>query len=257
MSDIAAEGRALMREALKGSLATLDSPTGAPYASLVTLATDAQGAPIFLISTLARHTRNLLDDPRASILIDGTNTEDVAEGADPLQGIRLTLSGRAEKVGEEAVRRRFLARQPQAEFYADFPDFSFWRLKLESAHFIGGFGRIVDLAADELLLSLEGADALTEAEADIVAHMNEDHADAVALYAEAFAEGSPSRSQGSGQGPSKGVWRMTGLDPEGCDLVAGAGVRRVPFARQVLTPQSAREELVRLVNEVRRKMPPS
>lgn len=198
-----------------------------------------------------------MDDPRASILLDGTNTEDVAEGADPLQGARLTLSGRAEKVGEEAVRRRFLARQPQAEFYADFPDFSFWRLKLESAHFIGGVGRIVDLAADQLLLSLEGADALTEAEADIVAHMNEDHADAVALYAEAFAEGSPSPSQGSGQGPSKGAWRMTGLDPEGCDLVAGAGVRRVPFAIHVLTPQGAREELVRLVNEVRRKMPPS
>lgn len=232
--EIAADARTLIRRAFKGSLASLDSPSGAPYASLITLATDASGAPLLLISTLARHTRNLVEDPRASILIDGTDA-----AADPLQGARLTLSGIAEKVNGEAERRRFLARHPEAELYADFPDFSFWRLALEGAHYIGGFGRIVDLAASDLLVSLDGADALLEAEPGIVAHMNEDHADAIALYALAFTGGDP------------GPWRMTGIDPDGCDIALGPDGRRIAFATRVLTPGDARKELVRLAEEAR------
>jgi len=233
-SEIAADARTLIRRAFKGSLASLDSPSGAPYASLITLATDAGGAPLLLISTLARHTRNLVEDPRASILIDGTDA-----AADPLQGARLTLSGKAEKVNGEAERRRFLARHPEAELYADFPDFSFWRLALEGAHYIGGFGRIVDLAASDLLVSLEGADALLEAEPGILAHMNEDHTDAIALYALAFTGGDP------------GPWRMTGIDPDGCDIALGPDGRRIAFATRVLTPGDARKELVRLAEEAR------
>lgn len=233
-SEIAADARTLIRRAFKGSLASLDSPSGAPYASLITLATDAGGAPLLLISTLARHTRNLVEDPRASILIDGTDA-----AADPLQGARLTLSGKAEKVNGEAERRRFLARHPEAELYADFPDFSFWRLALEGAHYIGGFGRIVDLAASDLLVSLEGADALLEAEPGILAHMNEDHTDAIALYALAFTGGDP------------GPWRMTGIDPDGCDIALGPDGRRIAFSTRVLTPGDARKELVRLAEEAR------
>jgi len=72
MKEIAAEARSLVRRSTKGSLATLDAPSRAPYASLITLATEADGSPVFLISTLARHTRNLAADPRAAILVDGT-----------------------------------------------------------------------------------------------------------------------------------------------------------------------------------------
>lgn len=231
---IAAEARTLVRRAFKGSLASLDGPTGSPYASLITVATDASGAPIFLISTLARHTRNLVGDSRASILIDGTSVE-----ADPLQGARLTLSGKAEKMSDAAIRRRFLARHPDAEFYADFPDFSFWRLTVEGAHFIGGFGRIVDLLPEDLLVPLDGAEALLEAEPGIVEHMNEDHGDALALYATAHAGGEP------------GDWRMTGIDPEGCDIARGADGRRIVFSRPILTPGDARKELVRLAEQAR------
>lgn len=246
-TEIAAEARKLVRESVKASLATLDSPTGAPYASLITLATDAAGAPVFLISTLARHTRNLVHDPRAAILIDGTGAGGAA-GGDPLQGARLTLSGRAEKTADPAARRRFLARQAQAGFYADFPDFSFWTLHLEGAHFIGGFGRIVDLAPEDLLLPLEDAGELLAAEEGIAAHMNEDHADALELYARAFG-GEP-----AGTAPASPPWRMTGLDPEGCDLLRGNQALRIVFARPVLTPGDARKELVRLVDDARAKI---
>ncbi len=153
-AQIAADAHTLVQEAFKASLATLDSATGCPYASRITVATDAKGAPIFLTSTLARHTRNLADDPRASILFDGTG-----DLADPLQGARVTLYGQAEKVNGEAVKQLFLARHPEAAVYVDFEDFAFWRLALEGAHFIGGFGRIVDLEPADILDPSQGAEA--------------------------------------------------------------------------------------------------
>jgi len=80
-AELTADARALVRRALKASLATIDAWSGYPYASLITVGTDASGAPIFLISGLARHTQNLAKDARASILVDGTGAM-----GDPLQG---------------------------------------------------------------------------------------------------------------------------------------------------------------------------
>ncbi len=148
--EIAGAARALIRRAFKGSMATIDARNGYPYASLVTLATDASGAPTLLISNLARHTANLAKDPRASIMVDETGAL-----ADPLQGARVTVYGKARADEGGAVRRRFLARHPEASFYADFPDFGFFRLAVEGAHYIGGFGRIFDLAPSELLIRTE------------------------------------------------------------------------------------------------------
>ena len=110
-SEVAASARALIRRAFKGSMASIDGRNGYPYASLITLATDAAGAPIFLISKLARHTANLASDSRASIMVDETGAL-----ADPLQGARVTLYGRAEPAQSQGVRKRFLARHPEAAF---------------------------------------------------------------------------------------------------------------------------------------------
>jgi heme iron utilization protein len=233
-AELAAHARALVRRALKASLATIAAGSGHPYASLITVATEASGAPVFLISTLAQHTKNLAQDPRASILFDGTGA-----AGDPLQGARVTLFGRAEKTGEEAARRRFLARHPEAAFYADFPDFAFWRLEVAGAHYIGGFGRIVDLSPAELLVSTEGAVELLVSEPGIIEHMNEDHADAVRLYATRLA------------GAPEGFWRMSAIDPEGCDLIFEGDARRIRFRAPISTPGEARAELVRLANEAR------
>jgi heme iron utilization protein len=234
-ADASADSRALLRRAFKGTLATIDRGNAYPYASLITLATDGAGAPVFLISNLARHTANLAKDARASILVDATGAL-----ADALQGARLTLFGRAERVSDLGIRRRFLARHPEAEFYADFPDFAFWRLQVEGGHYIGGFGRIFDLVPDELLVPLQGAEALLEAEPGIVAHMNADHADALALYATVFGDGPP------------GAWRMTGIDPEGCDLVLGQDARRIVFGERISNPAEARKALVRLAEQARK-----
>jgi len=236
LAELAADARSLARRAMKASLATLSAGKGYPYASLITVATEASGAPIFLISALARHTRNLTQDPRASILFDGTGTL-----GDPLQGARVTLIGRVEKTADEAVKRRFLARHPEAAFYAGFPDFAFWRLAVEGAHYIGGFGRIVDLMPADLLTAMEGVGDLLAAEADILTHMNANHADAIRLYATRLA------------GAPEGAWRMTGIDPEGCDLMCDGEARRIRFKAPIATPAEAREALVRLADEARER----
>ncbi len=209
-------------------------PSGHPYASLVLTATEPDGTPLFLISRLALHTKNLAGDARASLLIDGTGTD-----ADPMAGARVTLIGEVRPTGSATARRRFLARHPAAAGYADFPDFFFYAFDIASAHFIGGFGRIVDLKRDELLIDVAGAEALIEREADIVMHMNEDHADAIELYATRLLGAAP------------GAWRMTGIDPEGCDLVLGSRALRLPFETRITNAEEARRELVRLVGVAR------
>jgi putative heme iron utilization protein len=235
VKEIAAEARAMVRAALKASLGTLLQSSGHPYASLLLTATEPDGSPIFLISTLALHTKNLAADARASLLIDATGTD-----ADPMAGSRITLIGEARPTTSATARRRFLARHPNAG-YADFPDFSFYALDIASAHFIGGFGRIHDLPRSDLLIDVAGAEALIENEPGIVGHMNEDHADAIELYATRLLGG------------TAGAWRMTGIDPEGCDLVLGARALRLGFATRITNGEEARRELVRLVGEARAK----
>jgi putative heme iron utilization protein len=230
IKETALAARSMVRAALKGSLASLLTPSGHPYASLLLTATEPDGAPVFLISKLALHTKNLSVDARCSLLIDGTGTD-----ADPMAGARITLIGEARPTSSATARARFLARHPAAEGYADFPDFSFYAFDITSAHFIGGFGRIVDLKRDELLIDVSGAEALIEREGDITGHMNEDHADAIELYAVRLLGASP------------GAWRMSGIDPEGCDLVLGARALRLPFEARVTNGEEARKELVRLV----------
>jgi len=226
--------RDLMRRALKASLATLDASTGYPYASLVTIATDVDGTPLLLISKLAVHTKNLEADGRASLLFDGTDA-----AGDPLAGGRVTVVGRAAPTTRPSARERFLVRHPAARGYADFPDFAFYQLAPEKAHYIGGFGRIVDLAAEDFLTDVSEAGALLAGHDDVVTHMNADHAGAIELYATALG-GKPS-----------GPWRMTGLDPQGFDLVSDGETCRLPFALPVTTPDLARQELVRLVGVAR------
>jgi putative heme iron utilization protein len=233
-----------MRTALKGSLATLDRETGHPYASLVLVATEPDGAPVFLISKLALHTRNLLNDPRASVLVDGTGGL-----GDPLSGGRVTLMGEARPTSSATAMRRFLARHPSAEGYAGFTDFAVYQLTPSRGHYIGGFGRIVDLEPDSLLIDVSDAGGLIEAEAGIVEHMNSDHADAVTLYATELA------------GCTPGAWRMSGIDPGGLDLLHCTIAARVDFPAPVRSPGEARRLLVGLAGAAReaqaKKQPPA
>lgn len=233
--------RALIRRAALAGLGTAmraDGPgaPGSPYVSLVEVACDMRAAPILLISTLADHTRNLAADPTASLLMDGT------AGLDrPLTGARATLQGTLAPVDDPAARARYLGRHPAAAQYAGFKDFAFHRFTVERAHLVAGFGRIHWLEAAAIQGGLpEDVSALAGAEAEVVAHMNGDHSDAVGLYA--------NRLLGL---PGVG-WRLTGVDPDGADLARGAARARLDFDKPVADAEGARVELVRLVKRARR-----
>jgi heme iron utilization protein len=228
--------RGLLRRSRQGALATLMTGSGDPYCSLVNLASHPDGSPILLISRLALHTRNILGDPRVSLMLD-----ERASG-DPLEGARIMLAGTAgeAEAGEvPTLRRRYLNVHRSAEVFVDFKDFSFFRIRSKTMHLVAGFGRIVDLAADQFLTDLTGAEALLEAEQGAVDHMNADHQDALNLYATKLL------------GAETAEWRCTGCDPDGLDLEAGAKTLRLDFPERVTDAGALRKMLVKLAGEAR------
>src|SRR5439155_6710627 len=130
----------------------------------------------------AQHTKNLLAEPRIALLF-----EDTAELPDPLAGPRLSLLGAARRCddasGASLLAARFAARHPSSATYAGFADFHLYRVEIERGHLVAGFGRIHWIEGGDLRFPGD-ASALAAAEPGIVAHMNSDHADAIALYAE-------------------------------------------------------------------------
>ena len=232
--------KSLLRATRSGTLCTLDSNTGYPFASLVNIGTEPDGSPVILVSGLATHTANLEEDGRASLLLAETGK------GDALAHPRLTVLGTFAPVDRDSAehaqaRRRFLARHPKSELYADFPDFAFWRMSVVSAHLNGGFGRAADLTAADVLTDVSEAQSLLEAEEGALSHMNADHAEACRLYATKLI------------GAPEGAWRGVGIDPDGLDLQYGQTGLRLPFPQRVTDPAGLRAMLKSLADEARRR----
>lgn len=230
--------RSLLRRSRQGALATLMAGSGDPYCSLVNVASHADGAPILLISRLALHTKNILADSRVSLMLD-----ERAAG-DPLEGARIMLAGRAEEAeGETAsiLRRRYLNAHPSAEAFVDFKDFSFFLMVPTGLHLVAGFGRIIDLKPAQFLTEIGDAGGLLEAEQGAIEHMNEDHREAMNLYATRLL------------GAESADWSCTGCDPDGMDMQAGATTLRLDFPERVTSGLELRKMLVRLAGEARAK----
>jgi putative heme iron utilization protein len=199
-------------------------------------ALDARGNPTFLISTMAMHTQNVLADGRASLLV----TEPGA-AEDPLGAGRVTLMGRVARTAGEDVREDYLARHPNAGYWVDFKDFAFFRMETVDVYFVGGFGVMGWVEAEEYARA--EPDPLADTAAGILAHMNEDHVDAMLLLARGF---------GGIEGRDA---RMTAVDRLGFHLLieTSDGMRglRVPFLREARSPQETREILVEMVRRER------
>jgi putative heme iron utilization protein len=237
----AERARTLVSQISTGTLCTLAlEPEGYPYGSFVTVAFD-NGDPIFLISALAEHTKNLERDPRASLL--------VAEGGadDPLANGRVTILGLCARVEGDggSARAAFLAAHPNAAYYADFRDFAFWKLAAASIRYIGGYGRMswveqADWKAAE-------PDPLGAAAAGIISHMNADHADAMVLYCKAFSKATDITAA-----------TMTGVDRYGFDMsvktAEGPRPVRLAFAGPLRTPDEVRTALVAMVKDARARL---
>ena len=231
--DSKAAAKKLLREGRSGALATLMPGSGDPYCSLVNVATAADGSPLLLISRLAVHTRNVLADHRVSLMIDERR-----EG-DPLQGARVMLGGTATVTSDPDIRRRYLDRQPESQMFAGFGDFAFYRIALTGAHLVAGFGRIVDLAPADVLTETGDAAELVSAETEIVAHMNQDHAETCRFYATRLL------------GARDGAWRCVGCDPEGLELQLERTALRLAFPQRVRAPGVLRAVLKQMADEAR------
>lgn len=131
--------RSMIASARQGTLGSLNQGTGAPYASLVNVAC-LDGAPLMLLSELAWHTKNIRADPRACLLLWAA-----VEGQDPLAGPRVSLMGEISASNDSRSREIYLSQHPNARSYADFADFRYFRLNVETAHYVAGFGQIITI----------------------------------------------------------------------------------------------------------------
>lgn len=225
--DPAWQARVLLRAARSGCLAT--SAKGQPFASLVTPACMPDGSLLMLLSRLSEHTRHLMADGACSVMVSGE-----AVSANPQTKPRVTVTGVAEVVTDAALKARYLAVHPYATLYADFGDFSTWRLKPLAGLIVAGFAQAHRLTGVDLAPDGEAMEAVLAAEAGILAHCNRDHADAMAMIA-----------------GGAGDWRMVTADVDGFDLALGERVVRFAWSAPVKNSGDVRRELVRMVAAAR------
>jgi heme iron utilization protein len=233
----AERARTLVHLGRIGSLSTLSrKQPGFPFGSVMPYALDEHGRPVFLISTMAMHTHNLMD-PRASLLVTQADAR-----VDPLGASRVTLLGNVRSVrGPEAAELRplYLARYENSKHWVDYEDFSFYRMDVVDVYYVGGFGVMGWVSAEEYA----GArpDPLADAAADVIQQMNSDHKDALVLLTRAFA----------GINAEEAV--ITSVDRLGCQLRLKTenGMRgaRLGFVRDVSTPAETRDVFVEMLQQ--------
>lgn len=232
--------RTLVAGIRTGTLCTIaKEPAGYPYGSFVTFAMEGPN-PVFFISQLAEHTKNLRGDSRASLL--------VAEGgeADPLANGRVTMLGhcRVLEPGAErdAAKDAYLKAHPNAAYYVDYKDFGFWLLEVEAVRYIGGYGRMSWVEPADWHGS--APDEVAPHARAILDHMNADHAGALVAYCRAFSKAKDTTAA-----------TMTGVDRYGFEMsaVTARGPRpiRLAFSTPIHSPEEARREMVVLVKRAR------
>jgi putative heme iron utilization protein len=236
----AERARTLVYLSRMGSLSTLSrKQPGFPFGSVMPYGLDNHGRPIFLISTMAMHTQNMLADPRASLLVTQRDTD-----GEPLGASRVTLVGNALPVPNTELaeaRKLYLERHANSQYWVDFEDFSFYRMNVVDVYYVGGFGVMGWVSDSEYDRSRP--DPLADSMAEVIQHMNADHKDALVLLARKFARIESSDAT------------MTAVDRLGFHvrLKTSDGMRgaRIAFLREVSNPAETRKVLVEMVKQAR------
>jgi putative heme iron utilization protein len=231
MSEMGDEARRFVRGQHSGVLSTISKRLeGYPFGSVAPFIADHAGRPVILISDIAEHTKNIVADPRVSLIVQPYSADMQVNG-------RVTVIGRATRLEEkDRLGPRYLRFHPQAESYFAMHDFQFYRIEPLRVRYIGGFGRI-HWVEPEAYLCPEGP--LAEQEGEIVAHMNADHGENLRAYCR-HVHGVDTRAA-----------TMLGIDPDGFDLRADSGDFRFEFTTPVSNAQEARQALVALAQASR------
>lgn len=231
MSEQGDEARRFTRGQTSGVLSTISNRLdGFPFGSVSPFILDHAGRPVILISDIAEHTKNINADSRVSLIVQPYSTDMQTTG-------RVTVIGRAERLPEkDQLGPRYLRFFPQAEGYFAMHDFQFYRVEPVKIRWIGGFGRIFWIDPDAYLAA---SGSLAQAETDILAHMNADHADMLRQACRHI------------HGQEVDAATMIGIDPDGFDVRAGDRLWRFAFDMPVTTPEEARTALVALAQRCR------
>jgi hypothetical protein len=233
--------RTLVESQRLGSLASLRSG-GQPFASVVQYVVDLSGWPVLFVSALAEHTKNLLRDGRACLLV----ATPVRQGDDPMALPRVSVLGPCEPVPQGDVaglRDRFVAAHPTVAAYVSFGDFAFWRLRPDEIRFVGGYGRMSWVTPDDFADAV--VDPLGFAADGIVAHMNDDHGDACVTFARVLGGFADADSA-----------RLTAVDRLGMEMLAvtpsGLQPLRINFDEPQTDAAGVRRAVVALLARARR-----
>lgn len=235
----AEEARTLVCSMTVGYLATVGDG-GAPWCSLVVFGPTAKGDPVLLVSTMAEHGRNLMQDPRASLAIS-----DPAAPGDPLDQPRITLAGRVARPERERRQEALdahVAAIPGATLYAGWDDFTLWVLEVQRVRWVGGFA-VMDTISPEDYRAAE-PDPTAPVAARALAHLNEDHGDALLAIA---------RELGGARAAVSAA--CSGIDRYGIDLRCTGGGEpaavRVLFDEPLGQPEAVRPATVQLARRAR------
>ena len=225
-----ADARKLVRRYSGGVLATqsLKFP-GYPYASSLPFCCDQRGRVVVLISHLAEHTQNADHDPKGGFLVSPL-TRDLQEQA------RVSMIGDIAPIDGAAESARYLRYFSEAEQYLQIGGFRFFRLEPRSMRYIAGFGSIHTIAAESYLAP---AYPIADAEADVIEHMNNDHASTLRDYCRYIHGKTPVSA------------KMIGIDCDGFDVRADKEIFRFEFATEAKDANEARAELIKLAQASR------
>lgn len=224
-------GRTGVLSTIGGSKAT----AGFPLGSIVEYAAGADGQPIFALSSLSGHTRDLRADPRCSLTVTAADFKGMAQA-------RFTLAGQVTPVTEadiKAARETFLAKNPDS-FWVDFGDFTWFRMnEVIEGRFNGGFARAATLSPSEY--SNAQSDPVAGFSAPIAGHMNQDHSDSTCAMVAHYA----------GLTVEKAL--IVDLDRLGMNLTAVFDGQQIPVRIAYPRPADDRKSIKTLIVEMTRQ----
>ena len=243
--DLATEAKQFLRSTHNGILSTISTKfAGYPFGSVTPFVLDQHCQPIILISSIAEHTKNIMINPKVSLIV-------FDKGEDLQANARLTLIGEAEKLAKDDadLMARYSRYLPESVGYFAMHDFAFYRINIHQVRYIAGFGKMGWMAASELSgEELANKNNLLAAiETSMIEHMNDDHADSLLAYCRHFHGVAPSRAT------------LIGVDSDGFDIEAVIGnepnndiiILRFNFATPIFDVISARMAFVGLSKAVR------
>lgn len=210
------EARKIVRSCRSASLATMDREAQTPYVSFCAFVSDYEGNPILLLSDLADHTQNIAQNPNVSLLC-----EQASHLSNPQAGPRITLVGKMEAIVDENLHRLFLQIHPSAKMYAQFADFNFYQLKVEKAHYVGGFGTAQWIKGVTYLGDSAAILNFSIKQAELISTLNKDFPQFAPLCATKLL-----KQRGKN-------WQVLRVDRDGVDLKLASRIVRYPFEKAI------------------------